>query len=185
MRPQRGVFFLVGLHLLGSGCAGAYRFGAGPTLDTEGRLGYQAYVGGSFGLALDEDIALEESIAVDVGGQIAPAGFALSPTLGLDYVSEAEEGSLAWRVGFRGRFHFVFEQERTRAEIASGLAFALMPVIDDDDGDKFRHLGMEASAYLLTPMDTEDRSMAGYFALSAVYEFRFITELDDMFPGKH
>jgi len=175
---------LVGIATLLAGCAAGWRFGGALTADTRGRVGVEARAGMAFGLKTGDRSGVEETIELGTGPAINPGGYGLAPTVGLDFPHETHEGGIAWRLGLRGRFHFVFDDQRVVPRMGPGLCFALLPV-RDEDGERYRHIGVELSAYFIERMDgDETESPLGLFSAGVVWETQILSDFDDIFPGK-
>lgn len=181
--PARRATALLAALLLPAGCAAGYGFGAGLVVDTRGELGAVAGARLSFGLLVDDESAVAESLAVDGGGEANFRAGVLAPAVGLDYVDQPAWDGLAWRLGFRGRFDLRLAPGDNAYGLGYGGAFALLAVLDDD-GDVYTNLGGELQGYGVMDLEDEARRPYGLFIVSVVWERWAFTELDDFFPSK-
>ena len=161
-RPSmRAVTILAVLPLIVGGCAFSLRAGASPTVDTRGRLGAQVYLGGSFGLAGEENrYAL--SYAVEGQARVAqrePATVAYA--VGADFQSLTP---LAWRAGVR--LGLGTSPDELGSFGMAGVAVAVLPTIDSYRR-RYRGLGAELRMLWLGGKEWND---VVELSLGAVYE---------------
>jgi hypothetical protein len=166
------------------GCAGGYRFGASTTLDTELRAGFLVSAAGDFGIAPSKRRAIVQVVGVEGGFQANPGAAVVGPIMGIEYLHETDEAKVAWRIGLRGRIQFVFENDRTRQEVGSGVAVAVLPILGRTRGGAYRHLGAELQGIIMAPLDPDENTpLEGFFAGGVVYEVEKITTFSDIIGG--
>lgn len=167
------------------GCAGGYRLGASPTLDTNLRAGFVAHASGNVGIATSRRRAAVLVAGVEGGVQANPAAPVLLPIVGAEYFHASDANDLTFRVGARARFLFAFEQDEARKEVGSGIVVAILPSIGRASGSGYKNLGVEVQAQIMAPLDAAtDAPLYGLFSVGAVYDVEYLTTLNGMLPGK-
>lgn len=161
------------------GCAVGYRVGAGPTFDTQGRVGGEVFAGLSFGVYLGDGHAIQESIGGSGGMRMTDGAGVLAPRAGLEYLYQDDD--LAWRAGLTSRFGFTFAEEGTEVFIGPGVEAALLATLDDD-GDLYHDLGVSFAA--LAGGGADGGALHGLFCPAVVYETNILMTAHDFIGGK-
>ncbi len=156
--------------LLSIGCAGGYRVGVGPHMDTNGHVGLMVTAGLSGGLALDERSTFEPVVEVGVGAELDREDGSFAVLTGFDYLRAARPGEgVAFRVGARLRAHLLFSEDKRL--FGPGVAAAVMAPLKASG--RYRHLGGELSAFIVED-PAKGRFDQGLFTLGLVFEERWI-----------
>ena len=157
-----------------AGCfAGSYRIGAGPTMDTEGRIGGEVFAGVSFGIAPEEGLAIGPELDGAVGGTAAPAGgLTRSYAAGLSLVllGHGEEDVVGFRIGLGGQELAIEQQPFAGPYLGLSLMYPLRY-----SGDDHKALGLHLQSSILVRQDEgPGPELLGRFRFGVVFEHHLI-----------
>lgn len=161
---------LLTIAVLTAGCAGGYRVGLGPHVDTSGNIGLMVSAGLSGGLALDEHSVFEPVLEIATGPELRRNDGAFAVATGFDYSRHASPGDgVSFRVGARMRAHLLYGEDKRI--FGPGLAAAVMAPLKARG--RFRSLGGEVGVFIVED-PAVGRFDQGLFTLSVVFEERWI-----------
>lgn len=153
-------------------CAIGVRANISPTIDTRGRVGVQASVGGGFGLTQGEERRRAWTIGVNgATGYVRGEGATVAAFGAIDYVKL--EG-LAWHGGVRYGIGTGLETERSFGML--GGAFAVLPWLDGRN-DLYRGGGVELRVVWLGGAESEDvveLAVGGVYGLYMMHDLKVI-----------
>ena len=156
--------------LLSFSCAGGYRVGVGPHIDTDGHVGLMVTAGLSGGIALNERSTFEPVVEVATGPEFDRSDGTFAVATGFDYLRASRPGQgVAFRVGARMRAHLLYGEDRRL--FGPGVAAAVLARLKASG--RYRHLGGEVSAFIVED-PSEGRFDQGLFTLGLVFEERWI-----------